>query len=97
MRFMANSRIADGVPREQLVQFFEENSFSPAAWDLVRRRTVIEYAMKDGDVPGILLFLEADSAEQAAAVVNELNAVKQGLLTFDIDPLGKTMHVQLDG
>jgi len=30
-------------------------------------------------------------------VVNELNAVKQGLLTFDIDPLGKTMHVQLDG
>ena len=40
MRFMANSRIADGVPREQLVQFFEENTFSPAAWDLVRRRTV---------------------------------------------------------
>jgi hypothetical protein len=97
MRYLANSRIADGVPREQLVRFFEENTFSPASWELVRQRTVIEYAMKEGDIPGVLLFLEADSAEQAAAVVNELRVVKQGLLTFDIEPLGKTMHLQLDG
>jgi len=97
MRYMANSRIADGISREQLVQFFEENAFSPAAWDLVRRRTVIEYAMKEGDLPGVLLFLEADSAEQAAAVVNELPVVKLGLVTFDIDPLGKTMHLQPGG
>ncbi|MCU7725179.1 hypothetical protein ODJ79_15735 [Actinoplanes sp. KI2] len=97
MRYMANSRIADGVSRAELVQFFAENTFSPASWDLVRRRTVIEYAMKEGDIPGVLLFLEADSAEQAAAIVNELHVVKRGLLAFDIDPLGKTMHLQLDG
>ena len=91
---MANSRPGAGVSPEQLTRFMNENGFSTTAWNLVRERTVTEYATKEGDVPGVVLFLEADSAEQAAAIVNELPVVKQGLVTFEIDPLGKVMRLQ---
>lgn len=97
MRYMANSRIADGASRERLIQFFDENAFSPAAWDLVRRRTVDEYAMKEGEIPGVVVFLEADSVDDAATVLGDLPVVKLGLLTFDIEPLGKTMRLQPGG
>ena len=66
MRYMANSRIQDGVPPEQLTEFFDENGFSTTGWDLVRHRIVTEYAFKVGDRPGIVLFLEVDSSDQAA-------------------------------
>jgi hypothetical protein len=93
MRYLANSRIAVGVPRDQLIQFFAANAFSTAAWDLIRHRIVTEYAVKEGETPGVVLFLEADSADEAAAVLGDLPVVKQGLLTFEIDPLGKTMRL----
>jgi hypothetical protein len=89
--------MAQGASRDRLVLFFEEHGFSSAARDLVRQRTVTEYAMKTGEVPGVLLFLEADSLEQAAGVVNKLEAVQQGLLSFEIEPLGKTMRLQAGG
>lgn len=93
MRFMANSRPADGVTPEQLSQFFDENSFSAGAWELVQRRVVVEYALKVGDVPGVVLFLDVDSPDQASEVVNGLSAVQHGLITFDLDPLGKSMRL----
>ncbi len=97
MRYVANSRPADGASREQLVTFFAENGFSSAAWDLIRQRIVTEYALKTGEIPGVLLFLDADSFEQAAGLVNELDVVKRGLLAFEIEPLGKTMRLQAEG
>jgi hypothetical protein len=97
MRYMANSRIAAGASRERLAEFFDESSFSPAAMDLIRRRVAIEYAFKEGDVPGVVVFLEADSADEVAALLDGLPVVEQGLVTFDIDPLGKTMHLQPAG
>jgi len=93
MRFMANSRMADGVTPEQLTQFFDENGFSSSAWELVRHRVVNEYALKVGDVPGVVLFLEADSPDQVSDMLNGLPVVQQGLLTFDLDPLGKSMRL----
>ena len=97
MRYMANSRMADGASLERLVRYFDENAFSPTAWDLVRRRTVDEYVMKEGEIPGVVVFLEAGSADEAAAVLDDLPVVKLGLLTFDLDPLGKTMRLQAGG
>ena len=93
MRVMANSRIGTSVTREQLTKFFEENSASSEAWELIRHRIVTEYAFKEGSVPGVVLFLEVDSLEEAAAVVNGLPVVQQGILTFELDPLGKTMRL----
>jgi hypothetical protein len=97
VRYVANSRMADGASLDQLVVFFEENGFSSAAWSLIRHRTVTEYALKVGEIPGVLLFLEADSSEQADSLVNELEVVKRGLLRFEIEPLGKTMRLQPGG
>lgn len=93
MRFMANSRIGDGVTREQLTKFFKENSASSEAWELIRNRIVTEYAFKEGAMPGVVLFLEVDSLEEASAVVNGLPAVQQGVIKFELDPLGKTMRL----
>ena len=88
MRFIANSRIPEGVTPDELAQFFEENGFSTSAWDLVRHRVVTDYVFKVGDVPGIVLFMEADSAGEASRIVTELPAVQKGMLTFELDPLG---------
>ena len=44
MRFMANSRIAEGVTPEQLQQFIDDNNISSPAWELVRHRVVTDYA-----------------------------------------------------
>jgi hypothetical protein len=93
MRYMANSRPGDDVTPERLKQFFDESSFTSAAWDLVRHHVVVEYALKVGDVPGVVLFLEVDSPEQASAVLNELPAVQDGLIAFELEPVGKAMRL----
>jgi hypothetical protein len=97
VRFLANSRMAEGASVDQLVLFFRENGFSSAAWNLIRHRLVTEYAFKTGEIPGVLLFLEAGSLEQAADLVNDLEVVERGLLRFEIEPLGKTMSLQAGG
>ena len=93
MRYMANSRMAEGVTPEQVSRFFDENGFSSGAWELVRHRVVDEYALKVGDVPGVVLFMEADSPGQVSEMLNGLPVVQQGLLTFDLDPIGKSMRL----
>ena len=93
MRYMANSRIPDGVTPERLIEFFEENGIAPESWDFVRHRVVTEYALKVGEAPGVILFMEVDSPEEAADVVNAFPIVKQGLLTFDLDPLGPSLRL----
>lgn len=92
MLLMANSRIGEGVTPGQLTRFFDENTVSTQAWDLVRHRVVTEYAFKIGDVPGIVVFMEVDSADEGSEIVNGLPVVQQGLLTFELDPIGKTMR-----
>jgi hypothetical protein len=93
MRYMANSRPGPGVTTDQLVAFFADNVVSRAAWDLVRQRVVAEIAIKTGEPPGIVLFLDVDSPEQAAAIVNGFDAVKQGLLSFELDPIGENLRL----
>jgi hypothetical protein len=93
MRFMANSRIAQGVTPAELTQFMNHNSVSSSAWELVRHRVVTDYAFKVGDVPGVVLFLEIDSLAAASDIVNALPVVQQGLITFEIDPLANVMRM----
>ena len=51
-----------------------------------------EYAFKTGDVPGIVVFMEVDSTDEGSEIVNGLPVVQQGLLTFELDPIGKAMR-----
>jgi hypothetical protein len=87
VRFLANSRVVDGVSREELLQYFGDNAISSSTWDLVRHRVVTEHAFKVGDAPGIVVFLDVASKDEAEQIVNTLPVVVNGLLTFDIDPL----------
>jgi len=59
----------------------------------VRHHVVVEYALKVGDVPRVVLFLEVDSPEQASAVVNEPPAVRDGLIAFELEPVGKAVRL----
>lgn len=93
MQYMANSRIAQGVTPEQLTKFFDDNGVSSSAWELVRHRVVTDYAFKVGDAPGVVLFMEVDSQDEASDIVSGLPAVEQGLITFDLDPLRNVMHL----
>ena len=52
-----------------------------------------EYALKAGDVPGVVLFMEVDSPDEVADIVNRLPAVQQGLITFELDPLGTVIRL----
>ncbi len=92
MRFVANSRLADGVTRQRVLQFFDEHPMESSTWDLVRHRIVTDHAFKVGAQPGVVLFLEADSSEAAAEIVNGLPVVQNGLWVFDIDPVSPVAH-----
>ena len=92
MQFMANSRPADGVTPERLTEYFEDNGVSSKAWELVRHHIVTDYAFKIGEQPGVVLFLRADSEDEARSLVDSTPIVEQGLLKFDVEPLGPVMH-----
>ena len=89
---MANSRLAEGISREQLVQYVADHEIESSTWDLVRHHTVTEYVFKVGASPGIVLFLEADSETAAQEIVNALPVAERGLLAFDIDPVRAVAH-----
>ena len=59
----------------------------------MRHRVVTDYALKVGKQPGIVLFLRADSEDEARTLVNSTPIVEQGLLTFEVEPLGRVMHL----
>ena len=90
---MANSRPADGVSADQLTDYFEANGVSSEAWELVRHRIVTDYAFKVGEQPGVVLFLSADSEDEARKLVDSTPIVQQGLLRFEVEPLGRVMHL----
>ena len=93
MQFLANSRPADGVAPERLTEYFEKNGISSKAWELVRHRIVTDYAFKIGEQPGVVLFLRADSEDEARNLVESTPIVEQGLLTFEVEPLGPVIHL----
>ena len=59
----------------------------------MRHRIVTDYAFKVGEQPGVVLFLSADSADEARELVDSTPVVKQGLLRFEVEPLGTVMHL----
>lgn len=93
MRFMADSRPADGVLPEQVRQYFDDNGVSSHAWEMVRHHVVTDYAFKVGETPGVVLFVSADSEADVRQLVDSLPVVAQGLLRFELEPIGTFMHL----
>ena len=63
---------------EQILRFFAEHEIKSSTWELVRHRVVTDHAFKVGAQPGVVLFLEAESQDAAAEIVNGLPVVQQG-------------------
>ena len=63
-----------------------------STWDLLRHRMVTDHAFKVGAQPGVVLFLEADSEDAAAEIVNGMPVVQKGLWVFDIDLVSAFAH-----
>ena len=70
-----------------------------STWDLLRHRMVTDHAFKVGAQPGVVLFLEADSEDAAAEIVNGMPVVQKGLWVFDIDPVSasRTFEGHIEG
>ena len=93
MHFMANSRAAEGVTAQELTEYFDANGVSSEVWDLVQHGIVSEYAFKVGEHPGLVLFLRTGSEDDARRLVDSFPIVKDGLLRFELEPLGVIMHL----
>ena len=89
MTFLANSRLAAGVTRQQVLEYFGEHAVDSSTWDLIRHRVVTDYAFKVGDDPGVVLFLDVDSEAETREIVEAFPVVAQGLLTFEVEPVSK--------
>jgi hypothetical protein len=89
MTFLANSRLRDGVTRQQVVDYMSEHEIQHSTWDLFRHRIVEQYHFKIGDEPGAVLFLDVESEEDARKLLADLPIVAAGLLEFEIDPVSR--------
>lgn len=87
MTFLANSRLRDGQTRQQVVDYMSEHPVEHSTWDLFRHRIVEKYYFKVGDEPGVVLFLNVESAEEARERLSDLPIVAAGVLEFEIDPV----------
>ena len=87
MRFMVNASLAEGVSRTDFIQSFEEHGVSPEAWKRYQDGVITSYLFKIGEEPGFVLFLDAESAEEAAAIVEALPVSDSGLVDIRIDPV----------
>ena len=62
----------------------------------MRHHIVSEYAFKVGEHPGLVLFLRTGSEDEAQKLVDSFPIVKEGLLRFEVEPLGVIMHLTPD-
>ena len=85
MQFVCTLGPADGVSREQFVARIKEGGIHPEGWDLVRRRVITQYFFKIGEVPGLIVFLDAESEEEARRIIEGLAFFSSGLVAYELD------------
>jgi len=86
MRYMVNCSLRPDQSRETFVTMIKKGPDADS-WDLVRKRIVVEFAFKVGKVPGFFLLMECASEEGARSHIEQLPAVSDGWLDYQIDPI----------
>jgi len=81
MLFMLVSRPKPGSTRHQLEGALTQR-LQPGTWDLIRRGTLSHVLYKVGEEPGFFAVLQAESLEQARAI---LAAGQHPDLPFEVD------------
>ena len=64
-----------------------DHSINKAAWGLYKSGFIRDIYFRQ-DRPGVAIFLECDTVEEANNVMAEFPLAKAGLLTFECIPLG---------
>jgi hypothetical protein len=84
MLFLVNSRIPQGVSREQVVEYLTR-PVAKEAWGLIKSGVIAHWMFKVGDQPGIAFVMDCASLEQARELVDASSMVRDGVLEFEID------------
>jgi muconolactone delta-isomerase len=86
MKILAVDKILPGATEEKIKSHLKEEAAK--GWELYNAGIFREMYFKTGDTPGAVLILETASVEEARQILNELPLVKEGLVDFEIIPLG---------
>ena len=92
MTFLANSRLPEGATRQQAVDYMSEHQVATSTWDLIRHRVIEQYHFKVGDEPGVVLFLDVQSEEDARGLLADFPIVAAGVLEFEVDPISRVIR-----
>ena len=88
MLFFINSRINPGVTNDQVIAHLERD-IDKDEWELIKKGVIQHWFFKVDDPPGVIALVNCDSIDEVRELVNSAPAVKEGLLTFDIDPVNR--------
>ena len=86
MQFMANSRLHPGVTRERFIEYTNAG-IDPKSWELVQKGVIRHWFWKTGDTPGLVVFLDCASLEEARTLAASPPIVTDGILEFEVDPV----------
>lgn len=84
MKILAVQDPASGRSSREFVPHLREEA--EAGWNFYKEGFIREMYYK-GDVPEVILMLEADSIEEAREKLNELPLVRKGLISFTLTEL----------
>ena len=86
MQLLANSRLRPGVTRERFIEYIKRG-IAPESWELVQKGVIQQWLWKPGDAPGLVVFLNCASLEEARALAGAAPIVTDGIVEFEIDPV----------
>jgi hypothetical protein len=85
MLFLCNSRVREGVNREQVIDYLRKGN-SEETWKLFKRGTITHCVFKLGEQPGVALMMNCADLKEAQELLNASPPVRDGILVFEIDP-----------
>ena len=85
MQILALDKILPGATEEKIMSILKEEALK--GWELHAAGTFRQLYFRT-DRPGAVIMMECASVEEARAVLDTLPLVKEGLVDFDIIPLG---------
>jgi hypothetical protein len=80
-----------GATRNQIINHFKKD-IEKNTWEQMKKGIITHWYFKVGDQPGVVAILDCESIEEARHMVNESQAVKTGIVEFDIDPVERFPH-----
>ena len=88
MLFLFNSRVPEGVTREEVIEHLEKR-ISKDTWELIRKGTIAHWMFKTGNEPGLVVIANCQDVGEAQDLIRQAPLVTDGILEFEIDPVNQ--------